>query len=105
MLEETLCFQRMEEIVEGISTYSGGTVRDVHAVKGLDLKKATFPGAQSLIMKVGKSIRDALRKGEGPVDAMLKTLGPIGFKLFEGEVFDYWQEGKLSFIWGCGDQE
>lgn len=100
VLEETLCFQRMEEIVEGISTYSGGTVRGVHAVKGSDLKKAAFPGAQSLTMKVGKSIREALRSGESPIDAMLRTLDPIGFKLFEGEIFDYWQEGKFSFIWG-----
>lgn len=100
VLEETLCFQRMEEIVEGISTYSGGVTRGLHAVRGSDLKRAAFPGAVSLTMKVGKAIREALRTGKSPVDAMLDALGPIGFKLFEGEVFDYWQEGRYSFIWG-----
>ena len=100
VLERTLCFQRMEEIVEGISTYSGGFTRGLHAVKGSDLKKAVFPGPVSLTMKVGKAIRGALKAGKSVVDAMLGALGPIGFKLFEGEVFDYWQEGKYSFIWG-----
>ena len=100
VLERTLCFQRMEEIVEGISTYSGGGCRGVHAVKGSDLKKAAFPGAPSLTMKVGKAVRGALKAGKPPVDAMLDALSPIGFRLFEGEVSDYWQEGKYSFIWG-----
>lgn len=100
VLEETLCFQRMEEIVEGISTYSGGTARGVHAVRGSDLKKAAFPGTQSLTMKVGDAVRGAVKSKNSPVNAMLKALGPIGFKLFEGEIFDYWQEGKYSFIWG-----
>jgi DUF917 family protein len=100
VLEQTLCFQRVEEIVEGIATYSGGSVRGIHAVRGSDLKRAAFPGAQSLTMRVGRAIRSALREGKSPVDAMLKALGPIGFKLFEGEIFDYWQEGRFSFIWG-----
>ena len=100
VLEQTLCFQRMEEIVEGISTYSGGTTRGLHAVKGVDIKKAAFPGPVSLTMKVGKAIRGALKSGMNPIDAILKALGSLGFKLFEGEIFDYWQEGKYSFIWG-----
>jgi DUF917 family protein len=100
VLEQTLCFQRMEELVEGISTYSGGTARGIHAVKVSDLKKAAFPGTASTTMKVGKAIRGAVKTGKSPVDAMLKALGPRGFKLFEGEIFDYWQDGKFSFIWG-----
>ena len=100
VLEKTLCFQRMEELVEGISTYSGGSVRGLHAVKGKDLKKAAFPGAESLTMNVGHNVREAVKKGKSPIDAMLKTLGPIGYKLFEGEVFDYWQDDEYSFIWG-----
>jgi hypothetical protein len=101
VLEQTLCFQRMEEIVEGISTYSGAATDGVHAVKGSDLKKAAFPGAQSLTMKVGRAIRDAVKSNKKPVEAMLKALNPIGYKLFEGEIFDYWQEGKFSFLFGA----
>jgi len=100
VLEKTLCFQRMEEIVEGISTYSGGSVTGLHAVKGSDLKKAAFPGPVSLTMKVGKAIRGALKSKKAPVDAMLNALGPLGYKLFEGEVFDYWQDDAFGFIWG-----
>ena len=100
VLEKTLCFQRMEEIVEGLSTYSGGSVSGVQAVKGKDMKKAAFAGAPSLTMKVGKAIRGALKAGEPPVDAMLEALGPLGYKLFEGQVFDYWQDDAYSFIWG-----
>jgi DUF917 family protein len=100
VLEKTLCFQRMEEIVEGLSTYSGGSVSGVHAVKGRDMKKAAFPGPASLTMKVGKAIRGALKAGKPTTDAMLEALGPLGFKLFEGEVFDYWQDDKYGFIWG-----
>jgi DUF917 family protein len=100
VLEKTLCFQRMEEIVEGISTYSGGGVTGLHAVKGRDLKKAAFGGPVSLTMKIGKAIRNALKKDKPPVDAMMKALGPLGFKLFEGEIFDYWQDDAYSFIWG-----
>ena len=100
VIEETLCFQRMEEIIEGISTYSGGVCPGLHAVKGSDLKKAAFSGVASLTMKVGKAIRGALKAGKSPVDAMVKALGSIGFKLFEGELFDHWMEGKYSFRWG-----
>ena len=100
VLEKTLCFQRMEELVEGISTYSGGSVRGLHAVKSSDLKKAAFGGAESLTMKVGKAIRGATKSGKEPVPSILKALGPIGYKLFEGEIFDYWQDDEYSFIWG-----
>lgn len=100
VLEKTLCFQRMEEIVEGLSTYSGGSVRGLHAVKGSDLKKAAFPGDVSLTMKIGGVIRDAVKAGKSTIEPMLDALGPIGFKLFEGEIFDYWQDDAYSFIWG-----
>ncbi len=100
VVEKALCFQRMEELVEGISTYSGGSVRGLHAVKGSDMKRSAFPGSESLAMRVGGGIREALKKGTPPVDATLKALGPIGFKLFEGEVFDFWLDEEYSFMTG-----
>ncbi len=98
--ERVLCFQRMEELVEGISIYSGGSIRGLHAVRGSDMKRSAFPGSESLAMKVGKGIRGALKKGAPPADAALKALGPIGFKLFEGEIFDFWQDEEYSFMTG-----
>jgi DUF917 family protein len=100
VIERTLCFQRMEELVEGISTYSGGSIRGLHAVRGSDMKKSAFPGSESLAMKVGNGIREASSRGDDPIDAVLKSLGPIGFKLFEGEIFDFWQDEEYSFMTG-----
>ena len=100
VIEKALCFQRMEELVEGISTYSGGSVRGLHAVKGSDMKRSAFPGSESLAMRVGGGIREALKKGKPPVDAALKALGPIGFKLFGGEIFDFWLDEEYSFMTG-----
>lgn len=100
VVEKVLCFQRLEEILEGISTYSGGGTRGIHHVSVSDLKKYALPGVESQVMKVGKEIRGALKAGKPPVDAMLKALGPRGFKLFEGEILNYWQDDKYGFIWG-----
>jgi hypothetical protein len=100
VVEKVLCFQRLEEILEGISTYSGATTRGIHHVSVSDLKKYAFPGVESLVMRVGKGVRSALKAGKPPVDATMKALGNRGFKLFEGEILNYWQDDAYSFIWG-----
>lgn len=100
VVEKVLCFQRLEEILEGLSTYSGAMTRGIHAVKVSDMKKLAFPGVESLVMKVGKEIRSAVKAGKSTIDPILETLGPRGFKLFEGEILNYWQDDKYGFIWG-----
>ena len=100
VVEDVLCFQRLEEILEGISTYSGASTRGIHQVSVQDMKKYAFPGVESLVMKVGKQVREAKKKGKSTVDATLGALGDRGFKLFEGQVMNYWQDDKYGFIWG-----
>lgn len=100
VVEDVLCFQRLEEILEGISTYSGASTRGIHHVSVSDMKKYAFPGVESMVMRVGKAIRGATKSGKPPVDAMLKELGPRGFRLFEGQIMNYWQDDKYGFIWG-----
>jgi len=100
VVEDVLCFQRLEEILEGISTYSGASTRGIHQVSVQDMKKYAFPGVESLVMKVGKQVREASKKGKSTVDATLNALGNRGFKLFEGQIMNYWQDDKYGFIWG-----
>jgi len=100
VVEDVLCFQRLEEILEGISTYSGASTRGIHHVKVEDLKKYAFPGVESLVMKVGKEVRNAKKKNKSTVEATLKALGKRGFKMFEGKILNYWQDDEYSFIWG-----
>ena len=100
VVEDVLCFQRLEEILEGISTYSGASTRGIHQVSVQDMKKYAFPGVESLVMKVGKQVREATKKGKSTVDATLNALGDRGFKLFEGQIMNYWQDDKYGFIWG-----
>ena len=100
VVEDVLCFQRLEEILEGISTYSGASTRGIHQVSVQDMKKYAFPDVESLVMKVGKQVREASKKGKSTVDATLSALGDRGFKLFEGQIMNYWQDDKYGFIWG-----
>jgi len=100
VVEDVLCFQRLEEILEGISTFSGASTRGIHQVSVQDMKKYAFPGVESLVMKVGKQVQEAKKKGKSTVDATLNALGNRGFKLFEGQIMNYWQDDKYGFIWG-----
>ncbi len=100
VVEDVLCFQRLEEILEGISTFSGASTRGIHQVSAQDVKKYAFPGVESLVMKVGKQVREATKKGKSTVDATLNALGDRGFKLFEGQIMNYLQDDKYGFIWG-----
>ena len=100
VVEDVLCFQRLEEILEGISTFSGASTRGIHQVSAQDVKKYAFSGVESLVMKVGKQVREAKEKGKSTVDATLNALGDRGFKLFEGQIMNYWQDDKYGFIWG-----
>jgi len=100
VVEDVLCFQRLEEILEGISTFSGASTRGIHQVSVQDMKKYAFPGVESLVMKVGKQVQEAKKKDKSTVDATLNALGNRGFKLFEGQIMNYWQDDKYGFIWG-----
>lgn len=100
VLEKTLSWQRAEEIVEGISTYSGGLAGGPLAVKGKVLKKAAIPGSISFTIKLGTAIKTALDSGDDAVEAMIDASDGQIYKIFEGEVVSHLFEERLSFIWG-----
>jgi len=100
VLEKTLSWQRAEEIVEGISTYSGGTAGGPLAVEGKVMKKAAIPGAMSFTIKIGKAINKAVESGDDPIEAMIKASDGWAYKVFEGKVTALLFEEKYGFIWG-----
>lgn len=100
VLEKTLSWQRAEEIIEGISTFSGGTCGGPFAVEGNVIKKALIPGAISFTIKIGKAIRKAVDSGDNPIEAMIEASDGLAYKVFEGKVNALLFEEKYSFIWG-----
>jgi DUF917 family protein len=100
VLEKTLSWQRAEEIIEGISTYSGGTCGGPLAVEGKVIKKALLPGAISFTIRIGKALRKAAESGDDPIDAMIEASDGWAYKVFEGKINALLFEEKYSFIWG-----
>ena len=100
VLEKTLSWQRAEEIVEGIATYSGGLAGGPLAVEGKVMKKAAVPGAVSFTTKLGKAMKRAAESGDDPVEAMIEASDGWAYKVFEGEIVSHLFEEKYSFIWG-----
>ncbi|MCW3979273.1 MAG: DUF917 family protein, partial [Candidatus Bathyarchaeota archaeon] len=100
VLEKTLSWQRAEEIIEGISTFSGGTCGGPLAVEGKVIKEALLPGAISFTLKIGRAMRKAAASGDDPVEAMIEASDGWAYKVFEGKVQALLFEEKYSFIWG-----
>ena len=100
VLEKTLNWQRTEEILDGISTYSGGNAGGPMAIEGNVVKKAAIPGAVSFTIKIGKAIRKALQAGDDPIQAMINAADGLAYKAFEGEITAILLEQKYGFIWG-----
>jgi len=100
VLEKTLSWQRAEEIVEGISTYSGGTAGGPLAVEGKVMKKAAIPGAISFTIKIGKAMKRAVASGDDPIEAMIDASDGWAYNVFEGEITALLFEEKYGFGWG-----
>lgn len=100
VLERTLSWQRAEELIEGIATYSGGQASGPLAVEGKAMKKAILPGAISFTINIGKAIRKAVATGDDPIDAMVKASDGWAYRVFTGKVVTHLFEERLSFIWG-----
>jgi len=100
VLEEALNFQRAEELIEGISTYSGGNAGGPFALTGKEAKEGAIPGCISFTIDIGKAILEAKESGDDVVEAILEASNGRAYKLFEGKIGEYWQDPKYSFIWG-----
>jgi len=100
VLEKTLSWQRAEEIIEGISTYSGGEAGGPLAVEGKVMKKAAIPGAISFTIKIGKAMKKAVESGHDPIEAMINASDGWAHKVFEGEIMALLLEEKYGFTYG-----
>jgi len=100
VLEKTLSWQRAEEIIEGISTYSGGLAGGPLAVEGKVIKKAAIPGGVSFTIKIGKAMEKAVESGDDLIEAMIEASDGYACKVFEGEVTALLLEEKYGFF--CG---
>lgn len=98
--EKFLSWQRFEDISRHIAITSGGGNISLISVKGSDVKKATVHGTVSIAMKVGREIKKAKNAGKDPINSIVKTVN--GWKIFEGTIAAYTNEGKGAFTWGTG---
>jgi DUF917 family protein len=98
--EESLSWQRLEDITRAIALVSGGFNFTVMSFKGIDIKKSSVHGSYSKAIEVGKAIINATEGGDNPVDKIVEVTK--GYKIFEGEIVAYTNEGKFAFTWGNG---
>lgn len=96
--EKTISWQRLEDITRSIALASGGGNSTVFSLTGKDIKEGSVHGSYSKAIEVGKAINEALESADDPIESIVKATG--GYKLFEGEIVSYTQEGKFAFIWG-----
>ena len=100
VLEKTLSWQRADELIEGISTYSGGNAGGPLAVEGKLMKKAAIPGAISFTIKIGKAMKRAVESGGDPIEAMIDAADGWAYRVFEGEITALLYEEKYGFLYG-----
>jgi hypothetical protein len=100
VLEKALCFQRAEELIEGIAQYSGGSAGGPFALTGKEAKKGAIPGCISFAIDIGKAILKARESGDDIVEAFLDASKGRAYKLFEGKITRFWKDDAYNFIWG-----
>lgn len=93
-----LNWQRFEDLNRTIANVSGGGVGGALSIKGIHVKKSVVPGSITLTIKVGRSIREAIEKGDDPVEAIIDTTK--GYKIFEGKIVSYLREERDGYWWG-----
>jgi len=98
VFEKFLSWQRAEDLIRYIAITSGGGCSGMLSFEENWIKKGVVNGTVSLAIKVGKAILDARERGDDPVAAIIKTTK--GYKLFEGKIGGYTNEGRGAFTWG-----
>jgi len=100
VFEKVLCYQRAEDLVEGVALYSGGSAGGPFAISGKEVKKGGIPGVISFVIDIGKAILKAKESGDDIVEAMLDASKGRAYKLFEGKITRFWKDDAFTFIWG-----
>lgn len=76
----------------------GSTMLAIYPMQGRDMKRSAIRGIVSFSAKIGQAIREAHRKEENPVEALIKVAG--GFLLFKGKVADVLRRTDGGFVRG-----
>jgi DUF917 family protein len=97
-LEQTVSWQRMEDIGRHLAIVSGGGVRGLMAFDGRTVREKSFNGTVSKARNVGRAIRAARERGQDVAEAAAREAG--GHVLFRGIVQARINEDHTAFIWG-----
>lgn len=99
LVSRVLNDSRAEDIDRFMAVASGGGVTVIdHPVEGRKLRESIVADTVTKSIEVGRSIREALKMGSNPVDALIESTG--GYVLFRGEIDGVEREGRDGFLWG-----
>lgn len=88
-----------ESLARNATVVMGGSVMlSIYPMTGKILKEAVIKNIVSYSAKIGRVIREARRRGENPVRALLEATG--GFELFKGKVVDVLRRTEGGFVRG-----
>ncbi len=95
---EILSYQRWEDVVRTMAVMSGGGCASAMMISGETLKKGSEHKSVSFCIKTGKAMLEAKKKGDDPIEALIKATD--GYKIFEGKVAYFTTEAKNAFVYG-----
>lgn len=89
---------RVEDIARAIAVASAGDAWiSMTPMSGAQLKKGILAGNLSEAELYGRTVREARKIGDDPIDALVEVAG--GYKLFEGVVTKTEERGARGFNW------
>jgi DUF917 family protein len=91
-------YRDAEQIARSLSILWGGATSVRCPVKGDVFKKSIIPGGVSRSISIGKARREAIGRGDNPIEAVLGASGAT--LLFQGEVTDFEWEDRGGFMFG-----
>ncbi len=91
-------YRDAEQIARSLSILWGGATSVRCPVKGDVFKKSIIPGGVSKSINIGKNRREAIGRGDNPIEAVLGASGAT--LLFQGEVTDFEWEDRGGFMFG-----
>jgi DUF917 family protein len=95
----------LEWIARGITIRMGGTAHIAeYAMSGKDLKRTAIRNTISLGIKIGRAVRDANRRKEDPVEAIMRVTEDTNYgraiELFRGKIVDVQRRTTAGFAVG-----
>ena len=89
---------RVEDLARAMAVASGGVVSMAHnAMTTEEVRRGVIPGSVSDAILYGKTVREAVERGEDPIEALLQVTN--GYKLFQGVVSKADYTGDRGFSW------